>query len=113
MLYTLFFVATLILFAWFGLVVGLFATTLYRDRQAADVNFGWLVAIPMTLTMIAVGAADVLFNVIFGSIIFRERPREWFFHQRVLRHALGVDARQQRKGAAWKDRINKIQPGHV
>lgn len=85
--------------------------------------------------------ADVIFNAINGTLIFRELPREGLFTQRVerwdaiaresigdMREARGVSRRQgfdptdqelkelrrrERMGIRWAKRLNSIMPGHV
>jgi hypothetical protein len=85
-------------------------------------DFGGLVScsvIPFALMGVV---ADVLFNVIYGSVIFRELPREAFFTQRVKRWSRAAEAvakeghdlsRREKKGVTWKGRLNSIMPGHV
>ena len=53
---------------------------------------------------------DVIFNVTWGTIIFRELPREWLFTQRVQRHMHDTDNHVVR---LWARRLNFIEPGHV
>ena len=92
------------------------------------------------LTFSIVGIlADVIFNLVFGSIIFRELPREGLFTQRVERwdekaskrirrmnEAVGSAPdkapsaemlerlrRRERLGRLWAERLNLIMPGHV
>ena len=83
--------------------------------------------------------ADVIFNLVFGTLIFRELPREGLFTQRVERwdekasrrlrrmnEAVGSAPdrppsadmrdrlrRRERLGREWAERLNLIMPGHV
>ena len=60
--------------------------------------------------VMAVLLLDVIFNVFYGSLIFREAPREWLFTQRVQRHMHDKDNHVAR---LWERRLNYIDPGHV
>jgi len=53
---------------------------------------------------------DVFFwNLLIGSIIFRELPRETTFSSRIERHAREGDLR----GLRWAVRLNRVWPGHI
>ena len=56
--------------------------------------------------------ADVLFNVVWGTWIFRERPREWLFTHRVKRHVSKTDWRGK-KAKLWAEMLNAIDENHV
>ena len=53
---------------------------------------------------------DVVFNVIWGTLIFREWPQEWLFTDRVKRHMLYRDNATAHR---WAVRLNYVDPGHV
>ena len=69
----------------------------------------WYIRYPAYVFLATGVLADVLFNVIFGSIIFREIPKEFLFTNRVKRHLKEKSVVAQE----WADRLNKIYPGHV
>ncbi len=90
-------------------------------------DFGWCIG-ALTITSLVVGVlSDVLFNLVYGSIIFREFPREFMFTSRVKRWAEGHDGYykaeppkgktkyvdQYLAGDLWRDRLNRIMPDHV
>jgi hypothetical protein len=77
---------------------------------------------------------DFLFNVIWGSIIFKELPkipplvkwdeRELLFTDRCKRHFRAVQyypnrlhtertMKRYRAALRWKDRLNVVDPGHI
>ncbi|MGI9250209.1 MAG: hypothetical protein ACR2PR_03300 [Pseudohongiellaceae bacterium] len=80
-----------------------------KDVRRYFDDFGYCVG-TLTIMALLVGViSDVLFNWIFGTIIFREFPREFLFTSRVKRHA----EKRTQLGHIWKERLNKIMPGHV
>lgn len=58
---------------------------------------------------------DVTFQVTWGTYYFRERPREFFFSDRVRRHLHsdppGSDWRDE--ALHWKSELNARWPGHI
>ena len=113
----------------------------WRDIRRVFPDFGWLAGTSLLAFALVGVVADVLFNAITGSVIFRELPKEGLFTQRVKRwseraeHALKEDGRatglapikeegtyvdydsvltrRERMGLTWKIRLNRIMPGHV
>ena len=77
-------------------------------RRYVD-DFGYVIG-TLTIASLLVGVvADVIFNWLIGTLIFREFPREFLFTTRVKRHAKdGTEL-----GALWATRLNRIMPGHV
>jgi len=58
--------------------------------------------------------ADVVFNLLWGTIIFRELPHELLFTSRVQRHYRNADGTwRQVKAAQWREFLNAVDPGHV
>lgn len=99
--------------SWVFVTGWFFAVTHARVLRDAEIEFSWMVTVPFYV-FLAVGAAfDVLFNWIWGTIIFRELPKEGFFTSRVKRHVKESSGYRQRKALEWKERINKIQPDHI
>lgn len=65
------------------------------------------------LPLAAVGLVlDLAFNVVFGTIMFRELPRELLFSSRVQRH---VRNGGKRFGLAsfWARALNTFDPDHI
>lgn len=54
-------------------------------------------------------ALDVAFNVVFGTLMFRELPHELLFTDRVKRHFADGD----RLAAWWARNLNLVDPGHI
>ena len=141
---------------WFGLILwSLFTIAPWFFMLARLKNMGYkpnrqgikqlyrelgLITTFSVLTFSVVGIlADVIFNLVFGTLIFRELPREGLFTQRVERwddkasrrirrwHTeVGSDPnkpptaemldrlrRRERMGRLWAERLNLIMPGHV
>ena len=57
--------------------------------------------------------ADFVFNVLRGSIIFRERPHELLFTSRVKRHLRSGPGWRRDKAYLWAEILNAIDPNHV
>lgn len=77
------------------------------------VEFGKLITGLMYVYLAFGLVVDFLFNVVFGTIIFRERPRELTFTKRVKRNLTSTDRRRMTKARDWQMKLNKIMPGHV
>lgn len=80
------------LWVFWGLYVLLMGV--YRAHLAKRLN--WLtygLAVPYLLVGVAI---DVLFNATVGSLIFWERPKEWFLTQRMIRYIKGPDCWRKR-----------------
>jgi len=86
--------------------------TLY-DRD--ELTLFWkIIIIPAAVVGITM---DCLFNVVFGTIVFRELPREWLFSHRVYRHWNVAPWKEQKRNVAiaqfFVTNLNLIDPGHV
>ena len=86
--------------------------TLRRLKKSKD-EMGWVLLIPIYLSLALGVLADVLFNAIWGTIIFRELPRELMFTSRLKRHWYGTDKQQRVRATDWVIRVNLIDPDHV
>lgn len=84
-----------------------------RRLKAENADVGWVLVIPIYLSLLIGVLADVLFNAIWGTVIFRELPKEWLFTDRLKRHWRGTDERQMDRAKPWVWRVNLIDPGHV
>lgn len=89
--YLVFAPVTLFMLVFFALVDWL------RDKH--KVAF-WVVGVPFAIL-------DVIYNVVIGSLLFMEWPREWLFTTRLKRHV--GDWRVERFARV----LNKIDAGHV
>lgn len=89
---------------------GIHAKQIYEKKQA-DSFLLWMYA-PLVMVVILL---DVLFNATWGSLIYRELPKEWLFTTRTKRHYYGQNSSQHQIDAAerWAYRLNAIDPGHV
>ena len=56
---------------------------------------------------------DIAYNVVYGSYLFRERPHEWTFSERVGRHVKESTGRDYRRALWWANVLNTIEPGHI
>jgi len=103
--------------------------TVYRLKDRRD-EFKWIMLVPIFLWLIIGVIADIIFNVFWGSWIFREVPhwsirwvRWWkikipyikteLFTDRLQRHWYGDSEKQKERAAPWVRRVNIIDPGHV
>lgn len=100
--------------------------------------FGALTTISVMFCAVVGVLADVIFNAFWGSLIFREWPREVMFTKRVKRWSKSADRllsarnptgyapikppgaavpydlnHQQQMGLRWRTRLNRIMEGHV
>lgn len=80
-----------------------------QDYKKLASDLGHSVAIPIVVSAFVGLVADVVFNLTYGSVHFREWPRELLFTDRVKRHAKYGN----RDGEKWARRLNLIFPGHV
>ncbi|MEE9158967.1 MAG: hypothetical protein V3U60_11335 [Gammaproteobacteria bacterium] len=87
-------------------------------------EFSWVVIIPIFLFAVAGAIADIIFNALIGTWIFKELPRlefrwQWafikfeLFTDRLKRHHYGDSQKQKDRAAIWVWRVNMIDPGHV
>ena len=56
---------------------------------------------------------DVLYNLVVGTIAFRERPKEWLFTQRVQRHLKESSGHRLEMARFLANELNVIDEGHV
>lgn len=52
---------------------------------------------------------DAAFNLFYGTLIFRERPREWLFSSRVQRLVRAGN----KHALVWAGRLNAVDEGHI
>jgi len=106
---TVLYIVLALLGIWWGVTGWFFALAKAAELKDAGAEFGWFIKGGI-YPYLALGVIiDFLFNVIYGTIIFREWPRELLFTSRVKRHVrMG-----SKKGFEWRDTLNKIMPGHV
>ncbi len=98
--------------SWLILGATIFAYPTVTRLKDQKHEFGWIIKVPILLFAVAGVLADVVFNWTWGSIIFRELPREWLFTERLKRHWNG-SKKQHDRAAPWVRRVNLIDPGHV
>lgn len=87
---------------------GIHAKGMY-ERGKLDGFLKWAYA-PLVVVVIVL---DVVFNVIYGTVIYRETPREWLFTTRTKRHLNNSIGHQFEAAKRWAYRLNAIDPGHV
>ena len=79
-------------------------------KERGAITTYWLVVL---LPLVVLGLVlDLAFNLTFGSVLFRELPRELLFTSRCKRHIGGTGSRQ-RMAAFWQRQLNQFDPGHV
>lgn len=55
---------------------------------------------------------DVAFNLTFGTLLFRELPRELLFTSRCNRHIKG-DGSRKRMAQFWAKQLNQFDEDHI
>jgi hypothetical protein len=96
---------------WFG-VTGIYVLVMHAKslRETGGLSTFWMVNI---LPWAVVGLLlDVAFNVTFGTLMFRELPRELLFTSRVQRHYM-TDGSRGRMAAFWARQLNQIDATHI
>jgi hypothetical protein len=79
-------------------------------KERGMVSKYWLVILfPLVLIGLAL---DVAFNVTFGTLLYRELPRELLFTARCKRHFRG-DGSRKRMADWWAKQLNQFDPGHI
>lgn len=96
---------------WFGVHWLYVVAMAAKQAVVADklTTYLWVMLAPAALLGLVL---DVAFNVIFGTIVFRELPREWLFTSRCRRHIQGAGSRQ-RMARWWAKQLNPFDQGHI
>lgn len=105
----------LVILPWWGVTGWFFALAHGAQLRDEGVEFGWIIKGGI-YPFLATGVLfDVLFNLTWGSVIFRELPREFLFTQRVKRHLREKyhSSRRGRIAREWQIRLNKVMPDHI
>ena len=79
--------------------------------ERGELHRFWRVSLYPALPIFLV--LDFAWNVVVGTIAFRELPRELLFTSRVKRHLRHSRGSRQRRAKWWADRLNELDPGHV
>ena len=56
---------------------------------------------------------DLLFNVVFGTLMFRELPKELLFSSRVQRHVRNGPSKRFGLAMFWARQLNTFDPDHI
>jgi len=97
--------------------------TVIRLKEHKD-ELGWISLVPIILWLTLGYTADVVFNITWGTWIFREPPRvafkrsfPWIFPElftdRLRRHWHGNSEKMKRRAESWVWRVNLVHEGHV
>lgn len=86
--------------------------TVQRIKEHKD-EIGLFMKIPVYVWLVIGLTADFGFNATWGTVIFREIPREMTFTARLQRHWRGTNGKQMRRAEKWVKYVNLIDPGHV
>ena len=117
-------VLSVMVLSWLILGGTIFAYPTVKRLKDQKAEFGWVVIIPIALFAVAGAIADIVFNALIGTLIFKELPRlefrwQWafikfeLFTDRLKRHHYGNSQKQKDRAAIWVWRVNMIDPGHV
>ena len=107
---------------WFYTIWGFFAL-IHAEAMLKNGGGEWWIRWLAPLLVLFL-PSDALFNVVFGTIIFREWPKlgnkEVLFSNRVQRHystskksAPKSFTKQMKAGVRWAGRLNAADPGHI
>lgn len=97
---------------WFGTVYG-FPSCVHAKQMWEQGRLTTFWAIHYVPGIVVFVVLDCAFNVVFGSIIFRERPREWLFTHRVQRHVDESGGYQLHVAVRWGRRLNAVDANHI
>lgn len=96
----------LMVILWFGTVWSFVAVmNAKRLRIASRLTTFWYIHL-MPLAVIGL-VGDALFNILFGSVMFVERPHEWLFSDRVQRH-YRTEGWRGRMAGFWAKNLNAV-----
>jgi len=95
---------------WFGALWAFVAVMHARHIMTrAELSKFWKVNLaPLAVIGLLLDAA---FNITFGTLFFRELPKEWLFSSRVQRH--WRSDKNDRMAVFWAARLNEIDAGHI
>lgn len=95
---------------WFG-VHWTYVAVMHAKAARPRLTLYWKVMLfPLAVTGLLL---DVAFNATFGSLMYREFPRELLFTARCKRHFHGEDGSRRRMAAWWARQLNQFDPGHI
>lgn len=97
---------------WFG-VTGCFVLVIHAKklRDAGQLSLFWTVnVLPWAVLGLVL---DAVFNVLAGTLMFFEVPRETLFSSRVERHFRHSDGWRNRLAVFWAKQLNAIDPIHI
>ena len=94
------------------LLINLFAAAMHAKAiiERGELLPSWILY-PLYIGALVGLVLDVLFNVVCGTYLFRELPREFTFTSRCKRHKASGGWRAS-KAKAWCAQLNKFDPGH-
>lgn len=72
----------------------------------------WYVKLIARVWLVVGIVADVAFNWLWGTVIFREFPQELVFTSRVQRH-FGSSGWRGDKARQWAQFLNAVDPQHI
>lgn len=104
---------TLLLISWFVLM-GSYVLVMHAKRildEGAKLSLFWRVNL---VPWLAVGLVlDVAFNLVAGTLMFAELPREWLFTTRAERHFRHSDGWRLKIAQFWARTLNVFDPFHI
>lgn len=83
--------------------------TIKRLKEHRDM-LDWTIKVPVYCALVLGVLADVVFNLLWGTVIFRELPREFLFTTRLKRQ---WRENENPRAERWVNIVNLIDPGHV
>lgn len=88
-----------------------FVAIMHAKSLGKRITLYWrLVLVPLAIIGVV---ADVAFNMIFGTVVYLELPREWLFTARCRRHFRGKRGWRKTISEFFAKQLNQFDPGHV
>ena len=103
------------LLSWLYLIVWFFAVARYmgmRKRDNTWTSVPRFIRYSLVVGLVPGLVIDGLFNLLYGSIAFRELPKESTFSDRVTRIVRFGGPRPE-LAMWWAEVMNNIDPGHI
>jgi hypothetical protein len=101
------------LLATFGVITGFIVVFTVKRLLDSGIECPSMIKAVAYCWLVIGGISDFLFNVIVGTLMFRERPHEWVFTARIQRHLRDAKGWRYRKALVWGKVLVAVDPSHV
>lgn len=99
----------------FVVVSAFIVASTFKRLLEEDIELMWWLKVIAVVWVVIGYPADVAFNFLFGTIIFRELPKwgEWLFTHRLQRHYFQSTDWRHDKASQWRVWVNAVDTGHM